>query len=251
MITDSRLKRIARRHNINPYYQEKDYLQNIFLYQLTGREELVFKGGTCLKLCYNLPRFSEDLDFNTSLEPGEIESMVKDALQGFRQLGIEVTIERSQTFKETSSYTAHLRLKGPLYNGNKSSTNTIQIDAGKRTGTVLAPNVRQVSSPYPDLPSYFLSVMQLKEILAEKIAAMASRSQGKDLFDVWFLLHETELSISLLEQKVELKRGTMINMPSEADYMRDVSDLLPDLPPYPELRSEVEDKLEDKGLEVE
>lgn len=251
MITERKLKQIADRQDINSYYQEKDYLQNIFLYQISGNENLVFKGGTCLKICYNLPRFSEDLDFNTELSPEEIEATVKNALKGFRKLGIEVEIERSEKFKKTSSYTAHLRFKGPLYKESRSSTNTIQIDAGRRTETVLEPDVKQVFSPYPDLPSYFLTAMRLKEILAEKIAAMTQRSRGKDLFDVWFLPDRVELEEKLLKQKIKGEnKENKVKLAKEVEYNRDLSDLLNNVPPYQKVKTTVEEELKKKGLEI-
>ena len=247
MITERKLKRIAEQNSINPYYQEKEYLQHIFLREISG-EDLVFKGGTCLKICYNLPRFSEDLDFNTDLSPGEIEKAVKKGVGAYERIGIDAEFERSERFEDSSSYTAHLRFEGPLYSGNRSSTNTIQIDAGRRTGTLLETDVKQVKSPYPDIPSYFLTVMQLEEILAEKIAAMSERSKGRDLFDVWFLIDEMEIRKNLVNQK--MSEPVEVNFPAEREYRRDLSDLLPQVPPYSKVRKTVEKALKEESFEV-
>ncbi|MFB6100487.1 MAG: nucleotidyl transferase AbiEii/AbiGii toxin family protein [Candidatus Nanohalobium sp.] len=247
MITERKLKQIAEKNQINPYYQEKEYLQHIFLREISG-EDLVFKGGTCLKICYNLPRFSEDLDFNTEMAPEEIEKVVKDGVEAFERLGIAAEFERSETFEESSSYTAHLRFEGPFYSGSRNSTNTIQIDAGKRTGTMLETDVKQVRSPYPDIPSYFLTVMQLEEILAEKIAAMNDRSKGRDLFDIWFLIDNTGIEKDLVDRKTS---GQIeISFPDEEDYRRDLSDLLPQSPPYSKVRKTVENALREEGFKI-
>lgn len=249
MITERKLKQIAERNKINPYYQEKDYLQNIFLHAIAGETEMIFKGGTCLKICYNLPRFSEDLDFNTEQNPEQIEKTVKKAIQAFENIGIDVEIERSERFEETSSYTAHLRFKGPLYRDNRHSTNTIQIDAGTREGAVMEPDVKQVNSLYPDIPSYFLKVMQLEEILAEKIAAMSERAKGRDLFDTWFLLDRTEINKELLGKKASPEKE--VTFPGQKEYERDLSDLLSQVPPYEKVRKTVEQKLERKQIKVQ
>lgn len=239
---------MADENSINPYYQEKEYLQHIFLRSVSG-EELVFKGGTCLKICYGLPRFSEDLDFNTEMEPEEIKEIVEGSFSKFESLGIEVETDRSEVFEENSAYTAHLRFKGPLHDGSRQSTNTIQIDAGSRDGTLLETDVKQVKSNYPDIPSYFLTVMQLREILAEKIAAMNHRKKGRDLFDIWFLINETEIDVELLRNKgYETEK---IQLPSKKAYNRDLKDLLPHKPPYRKVRRAVEKEMNKKGLEAE
>ncbi|MBI4991081.1 nucleotidyl transferase AbiEii/AbiGii toxin family protein, partial [Candidatus Gottesmanbacteria bacterium] len=45
----------------------KEYIQYLVLsliYNHPHFKNLVFKGGSCLRICYNLPRLSEDLDFD-------------------------------------------------------------------------------------------------------------------------------------------------------------------------------------------
>lgn len=45
----------------------KEYIQYLVLsliYNHSEFKKLVFKGGSCLRICYNLPRLSEDLDFD-------------------------------------------------------------------------------------------------------------------------------------------------------------------------------------------
>lgn len=45
----------------------KEYIQYLVLhliYNHSSFKKLVFKGGSCLRICYNLPRLSEDLDFD-------------------------------------------------------------------------------------------------------------------------------------------------------------------------------------------
>jgi hypothetical protein len=64
------------------YYLEKEYLQYIFLDAISKYEDsIIFKGGTCLRLCYGLERASEDLDFSrdgSRIQPENIVS-VEDA----------------------------------------------------------------------------------------------------------------------------------------------------------------------------
>ena len=251
MITERKIKQIAEKNQINPYYQEKEYLQHVFLNAISGEEDMVFKGGTCLKICYQLPRFSEDLDFNTSKKPEEIEKTVKKALKAYEKLGIEVETEKSEKFKETSSYTAHLRFKAPLYKeDNPRSTNTIQLDAGSRTGTNLETQIKQVTPAYPDIPAYFLETMNIREIMAEKIAAMNNRQKGRDLFDIWYLLDQTEIEKKLVQNEIK-GETTTIRLPNKEEYERDLKDLTHNHPPYQSIRKQVEKEMKSKGLQIE
>ena len=49
----------------------KEYIQYLVLYLIYNHskfKKLVFKGGSCLSICYNLPRLSEDLDFDYAIK---------------------------------------------------------------------------------------------------------------------------------------------------------------------------------------
>ena len=102
---------IARKNNIGAYYQEKDYLLNIFLNALYREEKnIIFKGGTCLKLVYNYPRFSEDLDFDTTIKPERIKTIVRKVLSAFVFMGIKNELIKEEIFEK--SYTAKIKFFG-------------------------------------------------------------------------------------------------------------------------------------------
>lgn len=65
MILRDELFRISKLYRLTPFQAEKIYIQMHILNSIFSRtyNELVFKGGTAMMLCYQLPRFSEDLDF--------------------------------------------------------------------------------------------------------------------------------------------------------------------------------------------
>jgi len=231
MLSSAQIQEIARRNGINPYYQEKDYLQNIFLLNLYQKgKDLVFKGGTCLKLAYNYPRFSEDLDFNSTLKPEKISILVRKTLHSFRFLGIKYEFMKEELFED--SYTSKIRFYGPFHSGRIESTNSIQIDAGKRDRVLLEPEWILVNSPYPDIPKYLVLAMKQEEILLEKIRALSERGMPRDLFDVWSMLNsDVKLQREILEKKlgtIELK----LKIPHEKKYERDMGNLLATFPPY-------------------
>src|SRR3990167_4008923 len=112
--------------------KEKDYLQHwILSYLSQSGFGGIFKGGTCLQKAYNLPRYSEDLDFtlNHAKEPDQKSFSTFLAAAGFSGL----------QWKETArdiSHTIKLRFQGPLYNGTPRSENTIVFEFSKREKTL-------------------------------------------------------------------------------------------------------------------
>lgn len=241
MLTQIQIREISRSSGINPYYQEKDYLQNIFLFNLYRRGEgknFIFKGGTCLKLAYNYTRFSEDLDFNSELKPDEIRKTVREILKSFGLLGIESEFIKEESFED--SYTAKIRFFGPLFSGKIESTNSIQLDIGKRDKGILAPKWVQINPVYPDVPKFLIFAMDEKEILAEKFRALVMRSEPRDIFDIWSMLSaNVELKKELIEKKIHKKKFE-IKFCTKKEYERDLDNLLPfNLPPYEQVVNDI------------
>src|SRR3989338_3198255 len=68
MITHETLQKLAAQYQTGVFPNiTREYFQHLFLselYKLDGAENLLFKGGTALRIVYGSPRFSEDLDFS-------------------------------------------------------------------------------------------------------------------------------------------------------------------------------------------
>ena len=245
MLTKTQLKAIASRQGINPYYQEKDYLQNIFLFNLFKvSREFVFKGGTCLKIAYNYMRFSEDLDFNSELEPRQIQKTVAVVLKSFELLGIKHEFIEEKLFE--NAYTSRIRFYSSFYTGSAESTNSIQLDIGKRDEVVLKPRWIQVNSPYADIPKFFVLAMDEEEILAEKIRALVMRGKPRDLFDLWAMTSAgVEVREELIDKKLSSKK-IEIKLPEEKLYERDLRNMLSVVPPYQQVIEDLNRKMPQK-----
>lgn len=79
MLTKSQLNQLAKNFQIDNFTLFREYLQLVFLnyfYQEKQAEKIYFKGGTCLRLLYGSPRFSEDLDFSTLLSEAAIKNLL-------------------------------------------------------------------------------------------------------------------------------------------------------------------------------
>ena len=87
-ITDLSTKYQTSEQNI-----AREYCQHLFLsylYRLKGGEKMLFKGGTALRIVFQSPRFSEDLDFSTfDLSVEEINGLVDSVLVNLSKEGLQ------------------------------------------------------------------------------------------------------------------------------------------------------------------
>ena len=175
---------------------EKDYLLTLLLFEIyrVFNYKLIFKGGTSLNYFYNLNRFSEDLDFsftgeNSSVERGKINRKFEIALES---VGKQYTINRIEHRGRKENDTVvgmnfDLRVHGPLYESSRQMQN-INIDISLR-GDVLRESENKYMLPsYQDIPLFLVPVMNLEEIVAEKIASIMERDKIRDIYDLYFLL---------------------------------------------------------------
>ncbi len=197
MISRKELEEYARLKKLNLGQAEKDYFQQIFLSILYGHfgKELIFKGGTALSKAYGLDRFSEDLDFTLSREE-KIREIIEE---GIKRFYLEVEIEQ-QTFSNSLSFT--LRIIGPLYNGARQSLCKIELDFSLRDKVVMEPKIILIGRLLRELPPFEVVVMAKEEILAEKVRAIMTRTKARDVYDLWFLLQDTQIHLPLIEEKM-------------------------------------------------
>jgi len=183
MITKDELKSYAGTSGLNLGQAEKDYFQNVILFILYRRygNEMVFKGGTALKKCYGLARFSEDLDFTCA---GEMNPL-KDIENGLKRFGAEFEKDIRQ-YPDGLKIT--IRIRGPLFTGIRQSLCKFIVDISFRENVELPPAVKTIGRFMEEVPSFDVYVMQEREILAEKIRAVMTRNSARDVYDLWFLL---------------------------------------------------------------
>ena len=157
---------------------------------------LVFQGGTALRLCYGNERYSEDLDFVRSipLEPTHFETF-KEALKASmsERHGLNVRIADSkQPLDERTTehsvvvhrWTAVVEIERPGARNQRINIEVADVPAYDA-------RPRMISSPYPQYSanSVMLNVSSEKEILADKVVAVAGRNyiKARDLWDIKWL----------------------------------------------------------------
>ncbi len=164
--------------------KEKDYVQHWILSHLSRSGfPGAFKGGTALQKAYNLPRYSEDLDFTL----GDAKMPDFDAMRRFLEAsgfsGVEFKSER-----RAPSEKVKIRVRGPLYNGNPISICAVRMEFSLRENPLLPTKMAQIRPAYKDLLPYAVPVMDGKEMAAEKVRAVLTRESARDIYDLYFLL---------------------------------------------------------------
>ncbi|MGC9204840.1 MAG: nucleotidyl transferase AbiEii/AbiGii toxin family protein [Candidatus Micrarchaeia archaeon] len=188
-----------------PYQQEKDYIEELFLERLFGCcNSLVFKGGTALSKFYDSPRFSDDLDF-ASKARNEMEAMESKIDKMLDELHNEVPAKLLRKIDTNKMLKYELSIRGPLFI-TTSKYQHLKIEIGKKESVVEPVNVARRNPVYKDLHPYLALVMSESEILAEKVVALLYRRniKARDLYDIYFMASKgTELRLGLVDVKMK------------------------------------------------
>lgn len=204
------------------HIRKAEIAQLILLYHLysqNGSHELIFQGGTALRWCYNGTRFSEDLDFVTSMPLTRLKPLLAKAARnaeremvphfGPGQLTVSEKSAREGACKQVITWqpsTAREKI------AIKLECEPLAANAGLTTARLVLSELPAVSylilSGIFKIPraSAVLVVESLPEILSDKIRALMERPylKGRDLFDIWLLheQHKTVIDPLLVERKL-------------------------------------------------
>ena len=205
MLSKSELMKVAEIKHLSLRNAEKDYLLELILYALSDlRHCLVFKGGTALYKFYNLNRFSEDLDFDVAGKRFDMDAVLKRVLRSLELTGMQRTIH--EKMMHGNEINIRFAVRGPLYDGSKNSMSRVTLNLSKREQPILIQEKLLIAS-YQEIPSFELSVLDAKEIAAEKIRCIMTREKPRDVYDLWFLFKRgTPIDISLVNRKLKIYR---------------------------------------------
>ncbi len=189
----------------------REYVQHLFLsyfYRQPHTDGMYFKGGTALRLVFSSPRFSEDLDFSTSLyNVSDIENSIVNTLKEIEREGIKTDIIESK--ETTGGYLGHIRF---TFDHERIS---ILLQFSKRSphdkGEVVI-----ISSEF--LPPYTITLLDRAHLIDEKIHALLTRAKPRDFYDLYFLIRSGLLQKKdkdLLEQAKTKLEKTTINFDAE------------------------------------
>src|SRR3989344_2395049 len=196
MITNETLQKLATQYQtgVSPNIA-REYFQHTFLselYKLPEAENLLFKGGTALRIVYGSPRFSEDLDFSAfMIAPRETKKFVEDifvhTLMEIERMGMRVEI--GEKSGETSGgYFGVATLKMPDY-----QPVGMEINVSARKGREMKGEVDSIANDF--VPTYTLIHLPQEELVEEKIFdALLKRKKPRDFYDLYFIMRKGILS---------------------------------------------------------
>lgn len=182
MIEEKSLAGLAERYQTTIDNIVREYFQHLFLsglYQEKESDSLFFKGGTALRLIWQSPRFSEDLDFaGSKISISRIESLMEKVLLKIEREGAKTSIDESK--KTSGGYFAIFRLQG------EDTKSDIQIEVSLRSGSQGKGEAVLIHSDL--LPPYTLIHLDEKNLVREKVEACLSRGKARDFYDLYFIL---------------------------------------------------------------
>lgn len=168
----------------------REYLQYKILeiiFETSFRNQLVFLGGTCLRIVYGNRRFSEDLDFdNFELSKSDFDELTVILKRQLEKLGLQVEMRNVKK----GAFHCYLRFPEILQKEGLTNHKTVKILIQLDT----EPHNFQYT---PDTPllNKFDVFTQIKVcppdlLLAQKFYAVINRkrNKGRDFFDIVFLL---------------------------------------------------------------
>lgn len=240
MLTDDLKTIVDRNRGVDPLYLRnllKEILQIYtlnFVYTSVYADSFLFKGGTCLRFCFDLPRLSEDLDFNIknfadfSLE--KFSQNIRDYFVGklqFKDFGLKIAGNKKEIFLKFPV----LDKIGPVSNLSESNVLFLRIDLSPTDSKSYKEEI-SLKTTYDF--SFVIKRYSLEDLFASKIAAILGRTfKGRDYYDlIWFLEKGIKPNYKRLKGIVKLnfqdkileKLDEKVNLVKE-NYLKE--DLLP------------------------
>ncbi len=135
---------------------------------LQNNMPMVLKGGTALKLCYGLNRFSEDLDFDSD-----------------KPLNLETTI--NLVFTHLGKSKAHLRNPEITRKKDTATVRRYRIIYGDGKNLKLETSFRQVPADEELTEINGILTYKINLLIDQKMKALTGRTAARDLHDVIYL----------------------------------------------------------------
>ncbi|MBU0979042.1 MAG: nucleotidyl transferase AbiEii/AbiGii toxin family protein [Patescibacteria group bacterium] len=200
------LTQIADEHRSDPPLYLRNLLKEAlqyyvlnYVYNSAYADKLLFKGGTCLRFCFDLPRLSEDLDFDVVMGAVFTHQQFKtDLLTYFQQKLQFLDLQIQLKGKHNLMYLNFPVLDQLGYQINKPSDSTlfVRLDVTPAKGQQYQTEISLKSIANF---SFLMKRYSLADLFAGKLAAILQRAtladgqllprfKGRDYYDLfWFL----------------------------------------------------------------
>lgn len=161
------------------------------------KDRLALKGGTALNLfVFDIPRLSVDIDLNYTAAAKEQDDMLKVRPKIEQALG---AVFSREGFNIRRMPDEHAGGKWQLqYQSSTGQRANLEVDVNFMFRNPLWPIVKMDSKQLGTWQAKGISVLDIHELAAGKLAALFSRRQARDLFDCHQILHNANLDNSRL-----------------------------------------------------
>lgn len=231
MILQREIAAIAQEKNVAKLTIDKDWVLGHFLdaiYSITDlKENLIFKGGTCIKKCY-LPdyRFSEDLDFTCRMPDFQLEKahITKISRLMDTRVGAPTHIEKFEALRHNNmppGYQAIIKFWGADHKQSEAPPvparwlTSVKIEVITYEQVLLPLETRKVLHDYSDKLTTAvddIACYSVAEMMSEKLRALIQRSYSapRDYYDIWMLTQrfpdlDNDLVVRTFHEKVKFK----------------------------------------------
>lgn len=246
-VNPAALQELAGTMGVDPLVLERDWVLTEIVFHLaqTSGAHLVLKGGQALRHVYGSERFSKDVDY-VARRRLEFEEL-RDRLN--------IRYPRLRTPGQPSGPTKFgLTIRPIAYVGPLNVRGTVEVEVSFREDIILPPVSLDYQSLFRD--TFPVIVMNLTEMVAEKVRALYQRGNPRDLYDLWFVFSQLDQPIDgdavarLVPAKFTLvsggwKRQRLYDRirANEADWQEGLRYLVAEQPAFDDALSTVEDAL--------
>ncbi|MEK7577097.1 MAG: nucleotidyl transferase AbiEii/AbiGii toxin family protein [Patescibacteria group bacterium] len=162
------------------------------LFTSSFERELVFKGGTALRLAYGSFRFSEDLDFSLlkSIPYASFKSTIEKLSSIMPEVKVKDIYDKRNTFFAKIVFDVGFK---PIPIG-------IKVEINKNVGD-FASTVGLLRSPFNNI-EVSGNVYTIEAILKDKVKILETkeRREPRDLFDAWYIHQKLHTAFAIKQE---------------------------------------------------
>ena len=186
-------------------------------------EQAAFYGGTCLRIFYGLPRYSEDLDFSLLRTQADFSlTPYFSAIEAeFAALGILVTITQKPKTAETAIESAFLKNDTQIAELALSDVKIkIKFEVDTRPPLGFGTEEKLLIEPF----SFYVKCFSLPDLYAGKMHALLfrkwkNRVKGRDWFDFeWYIRRGAVLNLAHFNERA-IQSGDLQHIVDEAGFI--------------------------------
>lgn len=188
------LRRVAAKEELSLNFVAKDEMLSKALLKLQGHKDLILKGGTAINRVYlKNKRFSEDIDFDLIFKttPKQALARTDEIIKTLSEFELAIPQIMNLTIRYDLTYT------NP---GGQKDKIRVEFRVASKAH-YFSPRV--VNFGYVPMESALLNVYDLEELIRHKLTCILSRKEGKDLFDLYYLLELPHTPLGLKKEDKE------------------------------------------------